>query len=198
MTNYHNYLYTKQLDLNLDDMHNANVCMHDIIMKNFYNDTDGHAYSGAAAKTTKVYDRYNVFLYPYHAYYNLYNSIKNMFYEVAEPTEPHYMQAWLNVYESGEYIDWHGHWDAQFKAWHGFYCADVETESSHTLYKIPCTKDIIKINSVNNLLVLGKSENDKHKSSEWHSSHPRVTIAFDIIPLSKISESEMINHYIPI
>jgi hypothetical protein len=205
MTNYYNYLYTNQLDLNLDDMHNTNVYMHNLILNEFYSENeDTHTYPWASTKTTKVYGSYNLFLYPFTEYYKLYKSIRDMFYEVAKPTEPYYLQAWLNVYETGEYLDWHTHAEGKDPDthWHGFYCADVETERSYTLYEIPPAEGIIKIDSVDNLLVMGKC-GDLHKTSEWSSDSPRVSIAFNIIPLSGFDfydsdERPILNHFIPL
>lgn len=198
MKNYYNYLYTKKLNLNLNDIHESNVRMNQIVMECFYEDSLNNNYMSKAAKTTKVFDRYNVFLYPFKGYHELFTSTQKMFHEVANPQEPHYIQAWLNVYQKGDFIDWHSHWDADKKVWHGFYCADVETQDSHTLYRIPGVEEELKIDSVNNLLVLGKSENDEHKSSEWNVDHPRVTIAFDIIPYWALQNGGPLNHYIPI
>jgi hypothetical protein len=113
------------------------------------------------------------------------------------------MQAWLNVYRTGEFIDWHSHWPAEFESWHGFYCVDVEPNSSTTYRlfgKIP-EKDDIVVTSQDNLLVISRSDGDYHRSSEWNNpDKPRITVAFDIIPMSKLYERRNYekNHWIPI
>jgi len=58
----------------------------------------------------------------------------------------------------------------------------------------------VKIESKNNLLVIGKSDNDEHRSSVWNQETPRITIAFDILPMSSINklQSNNLNHWIPI
>ena len=216
MTNYYNRLWTKHLNLNLDNMHISNVRMHRLILDKFYTDDESkQSYVWPTSPlSTKVFWNYNVFLYPHAEYYELFNEIKTMFYEIAKPTEPHYIQAWLNVYEAGQYLAWHKHCDDKDKedaCWHGFYCADVETEPSQTLYKLSTfTEDVVKIDSSNNLLVMGRAGHI-HKTSEWHSSdNPRVTIAFNIIPRSGLNMSELknqdggihreylLNNYVPI
>ena len=60
-------------------------------------------------------------------------------------------------------------------------------------------KNTVKIESKDNLLVIGKSDNDKHRSSVWNQDTPRITIAFDILPVSSIyKEFNTLNHWIPI
>ena len=60
----------------------------------------------------------------------------------------------------------------------------------------------IEIQSKNDLLVLSKSENDVHRSSEWMYDHPRITLAFDIVPTKMLFENNktfmLKNHWIPI
>jgi hypothetical protein len=49
----------------------------------------------------------------------------------------------------------------------------------------------------NGLLVFGDSAGDEHRSSKWNQPDPRITIAFDIVPVNKLDLSTEINHYIP-
>ena len=102
------------------------------------------------------------------------------------------LKGWLNVYRTGENIDWHDHWLAPAKVWHGFYCVGVEEQPSATLYKIPNVPEVT-VPSKDGLLVVGKSENDLHKSTIWTGKNPRITIAFDIVPIT--SASNMPNTY---
>ena len=196
LSNYFNYLYTKDLNLDLNKLQNSCLLMNSVIENNFINLQQN--YEGKAPITTKLFNNYNLLMYPFEEFHNLYYEIKKMFYEVSNTSFPHYIQCWLNVYNRGEYIDWHGHWPSDCKVWHGFYCVNVENEPSHTLYKIPNVKDVLQIDSINNRLVIGKSEEDLHKSSEWNSQDPRITIAFDIIPEKIAYETGGLNHYIPI
>jgi hypothetical protein len=53
----------------------------------------------------------------------------------------------------------------------------------------------LTIPSKEGLLVIGRSNGDLHKSSEWLGDKPRVTLAFDISPIESINFK--INHYIP-
>ena len=55
-----------------------------------------------------------------------------------------------------------------------------------------------KVVSKEGLIVIGKSDGDEHSSSAWkESKRPRITIAFDIIPVEAIPNKLYGNHFIP-
>ena len=196
-TNYFDYLYTKKLNLDLVELHFSWRGMYQIIQNNFIG-REEH-YGGQATMTTKLFSQYNVLMYPFDGFHELYEEIRNVFHEVSDSNDKHYMQCWLNVYQKGEFIDWHSHWQSHTNSWHGFYCVDVEPDS-YTDYKIPINGKIeeIRIPSENNLLVIGKSDNDTHRSSDWTRDNPRVTIAFDIVPKQFLEPNIWLNHWIPV
>ena len=67
-------------------------------------------------------------------------------------------------HRQGNHIDWHGHWNATKKTYHGFYCVNTEgVKPSHTKYRIPGVSNEIIVGSEDGLLVIGKSENDEHQ-----------------------------------
>jgi hypothetical protein len=128
----------------------------------------------------------------------------------------------LNVYRKGESIGWHGHQTPNYNAWHGFVCVDTEPES-YTSYRWPNNKErdnlILDVPSKDGLIVLGLSNGDIHRSSEWQiAERNRVTIAFDIVPskalAAEISQNQepnlvnalkfvddksyFVNHWVPI
>ena len=131
-----------------------------------------------------------------------------------------FIQCWLNYYQKGEFIDWHNHTATNVGGWHGFFCLDVEPDS-FTSYKWPNDPErkdlIIEVPSKNNKLVIGTSNRDLHRSSDWTHDRPRITIAFDIMPeqelyigggsrdgsplsfKQKMKDSKyFVNHWIPI
>lgn len=206
----HNYVYTKVLDLDSNKIKNS--CLE---LKTFINETiiddgtgfDGKTQKGKVPPEAKLFSQYNLFMYPLPGFHELYKQIQENFHfanahQNGESIKnvKYYTQCWLNIYRAGDYIDWHYHWLPEVKAWHGFYCVDVEP-LSETSYRIPGKKDI-HIRSENNLLVISKSDGDLHKSSEWHDKdRPRITIAFDIIPEEKLYDgfyNKKINHWVPI
>jgi hypothetical protein len=197
-----NYVYTRQLDLNLADQQYSARLMAEYIAKNFKSNPSID-YPVKSTATTKLYAQYNYFMYPFPGLHELYNTVKETFHHCCKSTEPFYTQAWLNVYRTGDYIDWHSHWPPEFESWHGFYCVDVEPDSS-TTYRLfgerPEIDDIV-VPSRNNMLVLSRSDGDVHRSSEWnHLDRPRITVAFDIIPMSKLYDRRNYepNHWVPI
>ena len=155
--------------------------------------------------STLYFAEYNILTFTDPNWYDLYQKIQKYFHLCYEQhhqkkvDKPHYIRSWLNVYERRQYIDWHGHWDPEFNAWHGFFCVDVEPNSK-TSYMWKDDERIIEVASKNGLLVLGLSDNDRHKSSEWNQETPRITIAFDILPFDSIMSTGFIklNHWIPI
>ena len=149
------------------------------------------------SKTTAVYWKYNIFTSPQEPYQDLYHKLVEVIKPVL-PNETHVIQGWLNVFREGENIKWHTHWEPEYRAIHGFYCVNVTP--SFTEYRYDSTPDVIhKIESKEGLLVFGKSNGDEHQSSPWHDPLlPRITIAFDIIPITTLDRpEEALNHLIP-
>jgi hypothetical protein len=195
-----NYIYTKIIDLDLKLLKKNCDIMYNFIKKHF--STNNKDYSGQSTLTTQLYNSYNLLLYPLECFFELYTEIKNVFHDILvinnmnDTNKKYYIQCWLNYYKKNEFIDWHGHWHPDTESWHGFYCLDVE--NSYTSYKIPNNNEIINIKSENNKIVISKSDGDRHKSSNWQYDHPRITIAFDIVPREHIDFEYPVNHWIPI
>ena len=147
------------------------------------------------SKTTASFKQYNLLSFPVESFQSLYHNLVSVI-KPCLPKETHVIQCWLNVFRGNEFIDWHSHWRKRFRAIHGFYCVNVTP--SFTEYKFEFG-DIVKVNSVEGLLVFGKSNNDQHRSSPWSdASVPRVTIAFDIVPVSTMVDGQVKpNHYLP-
>jgi hypothetical protein len=137
-------------------------------------------------------------MYPLYGFHDLYKNIQTVFKQIAQTDEPHYIQCWLNVYNKGDFIEWHKHFPPQVQSWHGFYCLDVEP-GSYTSYRVPHLNHVTDIPSQDNLLVITRSAGDEHRSSEWpFEDRPRITIAFDILPQRHIWWDQWLNHWIPI
>ena len=194
---FNDYVYTTKLNIDLaQQKHNA-YCMQDFIEKNF-KIKNVNTFHKTAPEVTKKFDQYNYLMYPYPGMHNLYSEIKKFFSVVNDHTfQEYYIHAWLNVYKKNQYIQWHAHWTKEYHAWYGLYCIDVEPDS-YTMYKINGKET--KIISENNLLVISRSGDDVHKSSEWHQDYPRITVAFDILPAQKLKSEHITakNYWIPI
>lgn len=191
-----NYIYTTKLDLNLEGIKDSTQQMYHLIKDKWANENKD--FTGQSTLTTQVYTKYNLLMYPLYGFHDLYNGIKQTFRTVAQTDEPHYIQCWLNVYNKGDFIQWHHHFPPEAYSWHGFFCVDTEP-GSYTSYKVPHADHITDIPSEDNLIVLSRSAGDEHRSSEWpFEDRPRITIAFDILPQQKIWWNQWLNHWIPI
>lgn len=199
---YEEYIHTRKLDLNLIKIKNSSNKMYEFIRNEFVKNAQD--YNGQSSMVQQIFAEYNLFLYPFPEFYDLFFQIKEMFYDkldIEEHDESYYIQSWLNFYWEGDFIDWHSHWPPYVKSWHGYYCVDVEP--SKTSYKLEESGKIIHVQNEDNLLVLSKSLDDQHRTWPWEYEHPRITIAFDILPASNIlnfqGENKMgKNHWIPI
>ncbi len=201
---HEDYVYTRKLNLDLNEQRFSANMMYNYVKENFA-DKD---HSGQDTMVYDLYLKYNYMMYALPGIHSLYTEIRRTFYECAkhkfngnDPYEGKYfMQSWLNFYHKGQFIDWHGHWPPEYHSWHGFYCVDVEPESS-TTYKLSNGK-IVEIKSEDNLLVLGPSDGDEHRSSEWNLDRPRITIAFDIAPERIMCDTntslKIANHWVPL
>jgi hypothetical protein len=191
-----NYVYTTKLDLNLAGIKDSTQKIYDLVKKEWSD--CGKDFTGQSTLTTQVYTRYNLLMYPLFGFHDLYKGIQQTFRTIAETDEPHYIQCWLNVYNKGDYIQWHHHFPPNARSWHGFFCVDTEP-GSYTSYRIPHLANEVNIPSEDNLIVISRSAGDEHKSSEWpFADRPRITIAFDILPQNNIWWNQWLNHWIPI
>jgi hypothetical protein len=145
-------------------------------------------------ESTKMFGQYNLFTHPYGGFHSLYSAIREKFHSVCDWKTEYYIQCWMNYAEKGNYLDWHRHHDPEQKGWHGFYCVDVG--DSKTTYKLPSGEEIDVI-SQDNLLVLSRSDGDKHRTYPWEGDKPRITIAFDIIPRMHVPY-QWLDHWLPI
>tara|TARA_R100001086_G_scaffold222166_1_gene139575 strand:- start:185 stop:778 length:594 start_codon:yes stop_codon:yes gene_type:complete len=192
-THHKDYLYSMATD-SIDNKKLAKYCME--VEQMLHGDLpklkEPHEYG---AFTTSHHGMYNFLTLPNKEVNKLYYEILKQTFSLLEK-KPYMIKSWLNVFYKGEHLKWHNHWAPEYKVWHGFYC--VHVDKSHTDYKIPNVNNIIRIPSTNGLLVIGKSDGDKHCSSPWNETkRPRITIAFDIVPTESIDTKLKINHFIP-
>lgn len=191
ITNVDDYLYVKRCSLDLDELKRSCQRLNDVIVENFADDV---TYTPQLTLTTKLFARYNTLLYPYPEFYKLYHIIRDTFLELHESNE-HYIQCWLNLYNKGEFIDWHGHYPSTYDSWHGYFC--VDSEPSVTSYVLPGGRKF-DVENIDNTLVIGKSEGDSHRTWPWPYDRTRITIAFDIVPRWALINSKSKNHWIPL
>lgn len=158
--------------------------------------------------TGRNHKQYNIFTLPSTQLITLHHGIRKTVGPYLDPEETYMLQGWMNVYRENGLIGWHNHWKSRDRTFHGFYCVNTENTPSFTEYKFAHTGDgVTRVDSKDGLLVFGKSDNDVHRSSPgWDSIVPRITIAFDIVPVSSVRamfgnnfyDSYPLNHFIPI
>jgi len=215
-------LYSFETNLDLAQLKKSCFEMQKIISNIFQPDEFGFGHKQKnVSKTTRSYNQYNFLMYPLPGIHDLYWTVHHAFHiclthSLGIVSDKFMVQSWLNIYNKGEYIDWHHHNHVNAKGWHGFLCVDTEP-NSYTSYRwnLPERKDIqIDIPNKDGLLVIGRSNGDEHRSSEWLiEGRPRITIAVDINPTASILPAEnayelyysnentnpyYINHWIPI
>jgi len=145
--------------------------------------------------TTQGFEHYNLLMYPFDGFHSLYFEIQKLFRQCNQNDETYYIRCWLNIYEKGNFVDWHVHFPPKCESWHGFFCVDCEP--SVTTYQLPNISESVDVVSENNLLVISKSNGDRHRTWPWeYSDRDRITIAFDIV--SAKCTGEFLNHWIPI
>ena len=186
-----NHVYTKKLNLDLVQLRQSTEAMCEFIKNNYkFNKEEHNAY---LTLTTSQFKLYNLLLFTYPQFHELFHNIRNTFLELNDlPDKQFYIAAWLNYYNQGDSIGWHEHlsWN-----WHGFFCVDCEP--SKTTYRID--GNMIDVNSENNLLVISKSNGTPHRTWPWpHADRPRITIAFDITTRESIDLNTWSNHWIPL
>jgi hypothetical protein len=196
------YLWTFDLEgINNDVLFDTCCEVEKYILSTFGKVSESNVYG---CPTSYHHRKYNLFTFPCTELQNLYFKMNKAIAQVILPDTRYYIRCWVNLFEKGQHIDWHGHWRAKQKTYHGFYCVNTEGEvPSYTRYRIPDVEGEVVVDSKNGLLVIGKSENDEHQSSIWQNDgKPRVTIAFDVIPFVSLRpnldfRNLLLNNYIP-
>ena len=196
---YKDYIITTKLNLDLVEMKNSCYKMKGVIDKNFREKILEVEYAEDEGKltplTTQGFEHYNLLMYGFDGFHSLYFEIQKLFRQVNQIDDNYYIQCWLNIYEKDNFVDWHNHYPPKCNSWHGFFCVDCEP--SKTTYQLPDMANTIDITSENNLLVLSKSNGDRHRTWPWeYAGRDRITVAFDIVPANHTGE--FLNHWIPI
>jgi hypothetical protein len=198
MTNtvHDNYLWTVALSLDNKSLYEFSFTVEKILQETIQ--TPARPTGTYPTFTTVNYLHYNLFTFPHPELISLFTELRNNIAVFLKKDERYVIQFWLNIFRKGEFVNWHRHWPVGSGVFHGYYCVNVG--DSVTSYMIPGNDHITELHNKDGLLVFGRSEGDKHKSSAWNSDDPRVTMAFDIIPWKqtlKAGGEKYYNHYIP-
>jgi hypothetical protein len=144
---------------------------------------------------------YNVFQFYHPGIYNLYKELSSVikeacsYYEIDFDKQNYMVQGWFNInYAKVGKLDWHDHGGPYAPYFHGFY--SVKAEPSITYYKV-FGKETENHNIDNRMIV--SEMGHPHAMGSWDWEGPRITIAYDIMPLSSIIEAKANpQHWIPL
>jgi hypothetical protein len=153
--------------------------------------------------STIKWRQYNVFQFHTPEIYNLGLAIKEMAMEACDhygldfKTQQFMMQGWFNINNRkfGGKLDWHDHGPGGSPFFHGYY--SVKAEPSVTHYVV-FNKEVQNVNKDNRAIL--SEMGHPHAMGDWDWDGDRITIAYDVLPLSEVrkfgfSEEQ---HWIPL
>jgi len=157
--------------------------------------------SSNSASTIK-WREYNVFQFHIDGIRKLYDGISSMVREACEyygvdfDSQQFMMQGWFNINHSGNgKLDWHDHGPIGAPLFHGYYSVSAEPSVTHY---ITFDKQVQNINK-NNRAVLSEMGHP-HAMGDWNWDGPRITVAYDVLPLEELKSFGMHQeqHWIPL
>lgn len=164
--------------------------------------TDNEIWKASNSVSTMKWRQYNVFQFHSDGIYNLYKAVKDMaieaceYYDIDFAKQRYMLQGWFNInHAHNGKLDWHDHGPTGAPNFHGYY--SVSAEPSITYYKV-FDKDVENHNK-NNRAILSEMGHP-HAMGDWDWEGPRITIAYDIIPLYDLKHfgKDQEQHWIPL
>lgn len=194
------YIHTRQLNLDVRQLYKDCLKFEQFILDQWDNNRTTVEFEDAS-KTTQLHAHYNLLHFPHPQLHALLYHIRMMFYEIKDPAfrDHYYISMWQNVHRQGQSLDWHSHSDTLNRSYHGFFT--VFAEPSATEYKLP-DGTFESVTARNNQLVISPSAGDEHRTTAWTLEQPRITVAFDIVPLqlaqTSFNTQNRIHNWVPI
>ena len=155
--------------------------------------------------STVKWTEYNVFQFYDDQVHKLYKSISDMvkeaclYYDVNFEEQKYYIQGWFNInYSNVGKLNWHDHGGPYAPFFHGYYCVSAEPSTTH--YKLFNNDEmLVENNNLNNRAIISEMGHP-HAMGDWDWEGPRITIAYDIVPLSLLQSNENApqQHWIPL
>ncbi len=184
---------TRELSLDLDKISKIATVLESALAKNC-EQIEPDKYGGSV--TTASFEHYNLATMCNEELHALYTALQAVFRERV-PDGTYYLQSWVNIHRKNQHLDWHEHWGSE--SFHGYFC--VNAEPSTTSYKNPQTKQVDSVTNRNNTLTLNAG-GWLHRVSPWRSDRPRISIAYDIVPVNLVISQGKgnipLNHWMPI
>lgn len=166
---------------------------------------DDYYWMESGSLSTVKWREYNVFQLYHPAIRNLYKGLSDTvkeachYYGIDFEKQQYYVQGWFNINHAdvGK-LDWHDHGGPFAPHFHGYYCVNAEPSTTH--YKLFNDDSMLveNINKNNRLIV--SEMGHPHAMGDWNWDGPRITIAYDIEPLSEIMSNDLTiqQHWIPL
>ena len=160
------------------------------------------AWKQSNSVSTMKWRQYNVFQFHSYGLHKLFKAVKDMtveacdYYGLEFEKEFYMVQGWFNITHTGKgKLDWHDHGPTGAPNFHGYY--SVSAEPSITHYRV-FDKEVENHNT-NNRAILSEMGHP-HAMADWDWEGPRITVAYDIIPLRDIKKFGMDQeqHWIPL
>jgi len=156
------------------------------------------------SRSTIKWQEYNVFQFYNDEIYDLFLAVRDTvkeacdYYDINFDKQRYVIQGWFNVnYNNKGKLHWHDHGDGGAPNFHGYYC--VKAEPSVTYYRINNKDEITNVNKDSRLIV--SEMGHPHAMADWDWDGPRITIAYDIIPINcliRANEGVIDQHWFPL
>ena len=197
--------FERYLDNNLEDLsrflQKQYVDMENIKLKGISQVNQKDFWLSSASVSTIKWREYNVFQFYHDGIYNLYKSISDTvkeacaYYDLDFDKQKYMIQGWFNInYNHTGKLDWHDHGGPYAPYFHGYYC--VNAEPSVTYYRV--FGEQVDNHNKNNRMIISEMGHP-HAMGDWDWDGPRVTIAYDVMPLESIINSDAgQQHWIPL
>ena len=178
-------VWASQLNLDLDALKKSSITLENFVTKRII--PEDFYLEWQAPAVTKLHPQYNLFMYAFPGFHDLFVELKNTFNFIKgkDNTEKYYLKCWLNCYYKDDYLGWHNHDDSILEKadkklfWHGFYC--INAEGSKTTYQIDNKE--FDIESKDNQLILINDNSLQHRTWPWlDDKNPRITVAYNFYP----------------
>ena len=193
--------FEKFLDNDLEDLSSFLLTQYERIERGeiLRKENEISQFDTSGSKSTSNWNNYNAFQFYHPAIHKLFSAVKSMtieaceYYKIDFEKEQYMIQGWFNVnnIKKGK-LNWHDHGGDGAPHFHGYYC--VKAEPSNTFYKV-FEEDVTNINK-NNRAILSETGHP-HAMGDWSWEGPRITLAYDVSPLSEINK-DWEQHWVPI
>jgi hypothetical protein len=197
--------FEKYLDNDLDDLANfmqqQYYKMENLELKNITAINDQDVWLQSSSVSTIKWREYNVFQFYHPAIYKLFKAVSSTVKEACEyygvdfDSQQYMVQGWFNInYSKKGKLDWHDHGGPWIPYFHGYYCINAEPSNTH--YNV-FGNNVINQNKNNRMIV--SEMGHPHAMEDWDWDGPRVTIAYDIMPLADLIKVKAApQHWIPL